>query len=410
MLPSAVVADEPLRLVFDEITGVVQQEFYDKSVAVEEFPQIAARYREQLIANPGRDFAELVNRMLGELNASHTHYYTPDDYGYQHLAAIFQFIKPIRALYPDGVTYTTAGIITEVIDGKTFIVSVLSGSRAEEAGLQSGDEIVSADGQPFGPVSSFRGKAGQPVKLLIRRTADGPVEPVSVRPEELEPKAENLAAEKESVRVVDVQGVKIAYIHVWSYAGTEYQEVFEDALLSPDVRQADALIWDLRFGWGGANVEYLRVFSDDLPKFVVIDREGESKEFETRLAQRADGSPVREYPLWTKPAVMLTNRRVRSGKELLAHGFKSREIGSIVGESTMGATLGGRLFVLSNDAILYVAVMDTRIDGERLEGQGVKPDIVVPHDVRYTAGADPQYDRAVDLLVEELRPATPTAR
>ena len=64
---------------------------------------------------------------------------------------------------------------------------------------------------------------------------------------------------------------------------------------------------------------------------------------------------------------MLTNGRVRSGKELLAYGFKKLGLGTIVGETTMGATLAGRLFVLSDGAILFLAVMDTRTDGERLE-------------------------------------------
>jgi carboxyl-terminal processing protease len=38
------------------------------------------------------------------------------------------------------------------------------------------------------------------------------------------------------------------------------------------------------------------------------------------------------------------------------------------------------------------------VDGERLEGVGVDPTIAVPFDLRYSAGSDPQLDRAIAVL------------
>jgi carboxyl-terminal processing protease len=38
------------------------------------------------------------------------------------------------------------------------------------------------------------------------------------------------------------------------------------------------------------------------------------------------------------------------------------------------------------------------VDGKRLEGVGVEPTIEVKFDSRYAAGADPQLDRAVEVL------------
>ena len=40
--------------------------------------------------------------------------------------------------------------------------------------------------------------------------------------------------------------------------------------------------------------------------------------------------------------------------------------------------------------------------GERLEGVGVSPTIEVPFDVPYSAGTDPQLDRAVEVLSDAL--------
>ena len=51
--------------------------------------------------------------------------------------------------------------------------------------------------------------------------------------------------------------VKIGYIHVWCYAGYAYQRELEGLLSEGALKDADALIWDLRDGWGGAVPEYL---------------------------------------------------------------------------------------------------------------------------------------------------------
>lgn len=56
---------------------------------------------------------------------------------------------------------------------------------------------------------------------------------------------------------------------------------------------------------------------------------------------------------------------------------------------------GGAPFLLPNGSLLYVAVADIAIEGRRLEGVGVAPDIAVPFSLPYGAGADPQLERAI---------------
>jgi carboxyl-terminal processing protease len=68
-----------------------------------------------------------------------------------------------------------------------------------------------------------------------------------------------------------------------------------------------------------------------------------------------------------------------------------------VGERTAGAVVGGRLFKLADDAIMYLAVSDVRVDGARLEGVGVEPDVAVADDLPFADGRDPQLEKAVDL-------------
>ena len=52
--------------------------------------------------------------------------------------------------------------------------------------------------------------------------------------------------------------------------------------------------------------------------------------------------------------------------------------------------------------MLVVAVADVLVDGRRLEGNPVQPDLEVPFDIRYANGEDPQLDAALDVLITRL--------
>ena len=101
-----------------------------------------------------------------------------------------------------------------------------------------------------------------------------------------------------------------------------------------------------------------------------------------------------------KPVVVLINDGSRSGKEVLAYLFKKTGRGLLIGERTAGYATGGRKREISPDSFLYYAVGDMLIDGKRLEGVGVEPDIEVPFDIRFAAGKDVQLERAKDEMVK----------
>jgi carboxyl-terminal processing protease len=101
---------------------------------------------------------------------------------------------------------------------------------------------------------------------------------------------------------------------------------------------------------------------------------------------------------------MLVNEGSRSSKEILAYAFQQKKIGLVIGTPTPGAVVGGRAFLMSDGSLLYVAVVDVYVNGNtRLEGKGVTPDIVVPFELQYARGADPQRERALAEAVKELR-------
>jgi carboxyl-terminal processing protease len=219
--------------------------------------------------------------------------------------------------------------------------------------------------------------------MQIHRAAEGPVTNVTVKPEQIQPGDEFEAALKNSARIIESNGRHIGYIHLWSYAGDQYQALLEKTLSTGKFKDADALIWDLRDGWGGADPRYLRIFDPHGPTMTLTDRDGKTQIVEFR---------------WRKPVALLINDGTRSGKEVLAFGFKKNAYGEVIGERTAGALLAATAFLLSDGSLLILAVEDAAVDGERLEGKGVAPTIEVQNVLPYAAGKDAQLDRAIEAL------------
>jgi C-terminal processing protease CtpA/Prc len=380
---------------FDEVWELVRDRFYDPRLHGLDWQTMRARYRPQAAAARSREeMAVVVNAMLAELGASHTHYYTPEDPAYYQLADIFLDALRRRGLqraFPTGeVTYPGIGVFTRTDDqNRIFVTDVVEGAPAQQAGLLLGDEILSVDERPFRPVESFRSKVGVAVALSIRRARAGAPMQISVVPTEIHPNAMFLAGLKASARIIAAgNNARIGYVHVWSYAGRRYQSAIEELIAEGPLRDADALVWDLRDGWGGAEPQYLDLFNPRAPTMQVTDRNGETGMVNVK---------------WRKPVAMLINGGTRSGKEVLAYGFKKYQLGELVGMRTEGAVLAATAFLIGDGGLLLLAVEDVLVDGERLEGVGVTPTIEVIFDPRYAAGADPQLERAVQFLSQSAR-------
>lgn len=373
--------------VYDEVWRLVRDRFYDAKLRGLDWETLGDKHRTAYAAaNSDAQRSAAINALLGELGVSHTRHYTPDETAYFELADIFRY--PLRRELPKHFTggtvqYTGIGMFTRNIDGKTFITAVFPDMGADRAGLLAGDEIVAADGKPFEPIGSFRDKAGEKVVMKIRRTADGETQNITVEPHAIEPAKAFHAALRSSARIIPINGKRIGYVRVWSYAGGNYHETLENVLSEGRLKDADALIWDLRDGWGGAQPGYLNVFSPLGPTLKLTGRTGAERIVDFR---------------WNRPVTMLANGGTRSGKEVLAYGFKKNKFGEVVGETTAGALLAGTAFMLSDGSLLILAVQDADVDGERLEGNGVAPTVEVPFDIRYAAGKDPQLERALEIL------------
>ena len=375
--------------VFDEVWRLVDQHFYDRDFRGHDWKALRDRYRPLAEAAPDADSqAQVISDMLAELGASHTARYRQNDPAYYQLVDIFagSLRRELRGLFPNGVRYPGIGLFTRQIDDKLFVSGTIAGLPADKAGVLVGDEIVDIDGKPFAAVGSFEGKVGQTVTMHVRRAAGGEILPIAIRPVWIEPADDFENAMSDGARIIESGGRKIGYVRIWSYAGSRYQDRLE-ALIAGKLADVDALIWDLRDGWGGAQPYYLDIFSKLGPTMELTDLGGDHEFVNVK---------------WRKPVALLINGGSRSGKEVLAYGFKKYQVGEVIGTQTAGALLAGRAYLLDDDSLLLLAVNDVAVDGERLERVGVAPTIEVPFPLEYAAGKDPQIDKAIEVLTRQI--------
>lgn len=352
-----------------EIVQFVREYFFDRAVA-EAWATKHADYAAK-ISSEGQ-FVETTQRILLELKASHTGFYPRFEPEHIGLSAIFG-----QSL---GIAPTEFTSIGADITQDRFVRTVFTGGPAAKAGLRRGDRVLKGDGLDFHPILSVATRRGQ-VSLTVQRDANGKTVELLVTPRKIQPKREWLDNQREGSRIIERNGKKVAYVPMFSCAGEEFAELLRELLQGP-LRDADSLVIDFRNGWGGANPDFVNLFNRTPAVMTMIARDGSRQQFDSQ---------------WRKPLVILINGGSRSGKEIVAHAVRKHHLGTLIGERTGGAVLAGRCFKLSDGSLLYLAVKDIEIDGERLEGRGVEPHVKVADALPFANGADPQLDKAIDV-------------
>ena len=377
--------------VFDRTVEIVLANFYRPAeldrfrdavtLTVENFPDLANA--EPALVDDAIDF------VLQSLETSHTARYPTGSVEYYELLDVFRYAarSAVERLYPPegNVTYDGVGMATRGIGGAVFVTDVYDGGPADRAGVLAGDEILWVDGKPFTGTEMFRGRTAASSVVTVRRTRGADPITLTVPVERLEPSESLVAATAASAEIVERDGYRIGYLHIWAYTERDMKATIEEAIAGP-LAEADALVLDLRGRWGGAPADAADSFVGGAPDMTMIFRDGKRDLIHVR---------------WRKPLVAIIDEGTRSGMEILAYALKSNGV-KLIGAPTAGDVVAGRGYVLPDDSLLILAVADVYVDGARLEGVGVAPDVSVPFDVRYAGGRDPQRAAALDEMVKSL--------
>lgn len=329
-----------------KVSDIISSRFYDRKNREEEMNRRLKEAGEKAVKAKNRlEFRDTVLEMIDGFKASHFDYLTAEDQGFymfDNMMGGNSEMPNIGAWFkrhPDGYT----------------IQMLLNGTEAEAQGLRKGDLITTADGKPFQPIRSFEGKPS--VTLTVKRGSETLTK--TVKPGATPGLKMFLDASRNSYKVIEKDGKKIAYFRLWMMLNDDFRSALSNAISKSF--GTDGFILDIRDGFGGRPERFLDQFY--LP--------GSKIDWNFGVASQT------QYFGYSKPLVVLINEGSRSAKEVASFIVKASGRGTLVGRNTAGHVLGTSPMRVNEWSIIEVPMVTLKVDGIDLEGKGVAPDIEV---------------------------------
>lgn len=366
---------DPIRHIF------VEEGSTSRSVSDEAAGLIRSRYFRETDSENVQNAS--VNGMVRQLRRQYkdrfTHYFDPE-----------QSKKLAEAL--DGSFSGVGMTVGQNSDKGLEIGEVFRNSPAAEAGFESGDVIVSVDGESIRGedveliVARIKGPEGTEVTLGVRRRGKGKARDFTVTRAQIQvPISLN--------RVREVDGRKLGYVRLATFS-TGAGEILKREMKRVIEKGAEGVILDLRENGGGLLQEAITTSSVFIDQGDVVV-ETRSRVQGNRVYQAIGGNI--EVP----PMVVLVNRNTASAAEILAAAIQADLDAPLVGTRTYGKGVFQEVIKLSNGGTLDLTVGEfLTAEGVSLAGTGLAPDVKVP--LPEGADRDVQLNRAFRVLSEEV--------
>jgi tricorn protease len=372
--------------VFTESWRVMKHRFYDPAMHGVNWDEMKSRY-EPLLAYVGDqgDLHDVINMMIGEMNASHTGISGGGGRGRG------------RAADTDGDSTRFPGLDLEPSGGLWMVMHVYRHGPADKdyIKIKAGDYVLAVDGQDIADgddIWKFLTAAGPRLELLVnsRPNKDG-AWTVKINPVSQQAFA-NLQYERwvdeRRALVEKLSGGEIGYLHIRQMDESSLRRFEKD--FSAQGRKK-ALVIDQRFNPGGnIDQELLEIL-------------GQRQYQYTR--QRDSVKVPRPLRGFFGPMVVMENERSTSDAEVFPDGFRTLKLGKVVGMTSYGAVIGtGSYSLMDGSTIRTPGSGLWNVNGTNLENYGVPPDVMVdntPDD--FLKGRDAQIERAVEVLKEEMK-------
>lgn len=281
-------------------------------------------------------------------------------------------------------------------DSTLAVVSPITGSPADKAGVKAGDLIlhikdekkkVDVDTRGMSlptAVTNIRGEKGTPVVLTLFREGGAKSFEVTInRDEIIVPSVE--------LKFIQKGGKKIAHLELHKFGGRTDKE-WMDKVAEIVAAKPAGVVLDLRNNPGGYLDGAVFVSSEFLSSGIVVKQEGR-KDNETYSVDRK-GS------LTSIPLVVIVNKGSASASEITAGALQDNKRAQIVGDQSFGKGTVQEVQDLPDGSSLHVTVAKWILPSGRWIGkEGITPDIKIEDNLE-TKDVDEQLDSAIETLLK----------
>ena len=386
--------------MLNEIKGAIRSNYYDqtyRSIDLNEHFKTAETKIDTAVSL-GHAYA-IIAQALIDFGDSHTFFIPPQR------AATFEY-----------------GWTMQMVGDACYVVAVKPGSDAEKKGLKPGDQVLRVEA--FTPTRTDLWKARylyymlspRSTMTLVAQSPDGQPRTLSITAkvtpgqQVVEVNVDNLLEGgrlgRDPSLVVVSRYTRANGIAIWKLPGFDFQSGEVDRLTEAILKDASAVIVDLR-GNGGGSVRTLELLAGRF-----FDRDVRIAELKGRRSAKASVARKSRSPFGGKVVVLIDGESA-SAAELFARVIQIEKRGIVIGDRSSGSVMQSRHFMSAVEGIDGVIPFGASIteadmimnDGKSLEHAGVTPDeLVIPTPADLGEGRDPVLARAVELLGGKLDP------
>src|SRR5262245_3107697 len=380
------------RQIYHESWRQMRDFFYVPNLHGVDWNKMRTQYAELLPhVNHRADLTYVIGEMISELNVGHAYVGGGD------------MPRPKRIL----TGLLGAQLQRDADTGFYKVGKILKGSNWDkelrsplaELGLNvnAGDYIVAVDGKSTGKMNNIYealvNTPGKQVKLKFngKPAEAGSREVVVVPISDEQPLYYYGWVQGNIKKVNDATNGQVGYIHVPDMLTNGLNEFVKH--FYPQLRKK-ALIVDVR-GNGGGNVSPMLI--ERLRREIAM------------MSMARDTTPRSDpFEMINGPMVCLLNEFSASDGDLFPYRFRQHKLGKLIGKRSWGGVVGirGTLPLLDGGSLNKPEFAPYGVDSKTwiIEGHGVDPDIVVDNDpASEYAGVDQQLNRAIEVILEELR-------
>ncbi|MDQ3686166.1 MAG: S41 family peptidase [Acidobacteriota bacterium] len=372
--------------MFDDAWRTMKYRFYDPKMHGYDWDAMRAKYR-PLVEYVGdrQELLNIVNEMIGELNASHT-----------------GAAPPPAGREPGGALTGHLGLELEADaqTGRYRVAHVYEDGPSDKDWVRVGvgDYLIAIDGKPVRAGDEYWQHLNYRLNRKVAVTFNNKPSEEGAWRSRIEPTSMTNYSQLRYERWVKARreivnrlsNGRVGYIHIQAMNQPSLRK-FEKELR--EYRDKDAMIIDQRWN-GGGNIEQELLG-------ILVQRQYQVWQ------PRGTEPTTRPFAGFFGPKVVLQNWRSASNAEMFPAGFRALGLGKVIGTPTMGAVIGtGSYTLIDGSTVRTPGVGVFLADKERtnLENNGVRPDILVDNAPEDTlAGRDRQLEVAIEELLKQLR-------